>query len=39
VHSAGLNFGDCFADALADRRGLLLLYLGVDFGRMEFVQR
>lgn len=30
-HSAGLNFGDCFAYALANRTGLPLLYKGDDF--------
>lgn len=30
-HSAGLNFGDCFAYALASERGLPLLFKGDDF--------
>ena len=35
VHPAGLNFGDCFAYALADERGWPLLYVGSDFSRTE----
>jgi ribonuclease VapC len=31
VHPAGLNFGDCFAYALAKARGWPLLYVGDDF--------
>jgi ribonuclease VapC len=31
VHPAGLNFGDCFAYALAKSRDLPLLYVGGDF--------
>lgn len=31
-HPAGLNFGDCFAYALAKARGEALLYKGNDFG-------
>ncbi len=30
-HRAGLNFGDCFAYALASRRGEALLFKGDDF--------
>lgn len=30
-HSAGLNYGDCFAYALAKSRGLPLLFQGDDF--------
>ena len=30
-HRAGLNFGDCFAYALAMRRGQALLFKGDDF--------
>ena len=30
-HPAGLNFGDCFAYALAKQRGEDLLYKGCDF--------
>ena len=31
VHPAGLNFGDCFAYALAQSLGAPLLYVGADF--------
>jgi ribonuclease VapC len=31
AHPAGLNFGDCFAYALAQARDLPLLYVGDDF--------
>ena len=31
-HPAGLNFGDCFAYALAEASRELLLFKGVDFG-------
>jgi|ERR671919_805155 ribonuclease VapC len=31
-HAAGLNFGDCFAYALAKIRGEPLLFKGTDFG-------
>ncbi len=31
-HPAGLNYGDCFAYALATARGEPLLYKGADFG-------
>jgi ribonuclease VapC len=31
-HSAKLNFGDCFAYALAKTTGELLLFIGADFG-------
>lgn len=34
-HAAGLNYGDCFAYALAQTRGEPLLYKGEDFGRTE----
>ena len=37
VHPAGLNFGDCFAYALATARSLPLLYVGDDFGRTDVV--
>jgi ribonuclease VapC len=37
VHPAGLNFGDCFAYALADERGWPLLYVGNDFSRTDVV--
>ncbi len=32
-HPAGLNFGDCFGYALAERRGCPLLYVGQDFSQ------
>ena len=32
-HPAGLNFGDCFAYALAHETGYPLLYVGHDFAR------
>ena len=35
VHPAGLNFGDCFAYALAKVRGWRLLYVGEDFLRTD----
>lgn len=35
VHRAGLNFGDCFAYALADERGWPLLFVGSDFSRTD----
>lgn len=34
-HPAGLNFGDCFAYALATMRGEPLLYKGDDFGNTD----
>lgn len=34
-HPAGLNFGDCFAYALARQRGQALLFKGDDFGRTD----
>ena len=34
-HPAGLNFGDCFAYALATERGLPLLFKGDDFARTD----
>jgi ribonuclease VapC len=36
-HPAGLNFGDCFAYALATVRGEPLLYKGDDFARTDVV--
>lgn len=33
VHPAALNYGDCFAYALADERGSPLLFVGDDFAR------
>jgi len=35
AHSASLNFGDCFAYALAKERGCRLLYVGEDFARTD----
>ncbi|KAF0135160.1 MAG: PilT domain-containing protein [Xanthobacteraceae bacterium] len=35
VHPAGLNFGDCFAYALARERGCPLLFVGEDFSRTD----
>lgn len=34
-HPAGLNFGDCFSYALANTRGLPLLFKGEDFARTD----
>jgi ribonuclease VapC len=34
-HPAGLNFGDCFAYALAKDRGEPLLFKGDDFSRTD----
>lgn len=34
-HAAALNFGDCFAYALAKARGLPLLYKGDDFAQTD----
>ena len=34
-HPAGLNFGDCFAYALAKTTGEPLLFKGEDFGRTD----
>jgi ribonuclease VapC len=34
-HSAGLNFGDCFAYALAKERGEPLLFKGDDFSQTD----
>lgn len=36
-HSAKLNFGDCFAYALAKTTGESLLFIGVDFGCTDIV--
>jgi ribonuclease VapC len=36
-HSAKLNFGDCFAYALAKTTGQSLLFIGADFGRTDIV--
>jgi len=35
LHPANLNFGDCFAYALAKARDLPLLYVGEDFARTD----
>lgn len=34
-HTAGLNFGDCFAYALAAERGEPLLFKGADFSKTD----
>ena len=36
-HPAGLNFGDCFAYALAQERGCPLLFVGDDFAKTDIV--
>ena len=38
IHPAGLNYGDCFAYALARAKGCPLLFLGNDFSRTD-IQR
>jgi ribonuclease VapC len=35
IHPADLNFGDCFAYALARERGCRLLYVGNDFAKTD----
>jgi ribonuclease VapC len=35
VHPAGLNFGDCFAYALAKERNCPLLFIGNDFSKTD----
>ena len=35
AHRAGLNYGDCFAYALAKERACSLLYVGKDFARTD----
>jgi ribonuclease VapC len=35
VHAASLNFGDCFAYALAERNDCPLLYVGGDFAKTD----
>jgi ribonuclease VapC len=35
VHRAGLNFGDCFAYALAKERSCPLLFVGNDFSKTD----
>ena len=37
-HPAALNFGDCFAYALAKNRSAPLLYVGEDFARTDIGQ-
>lgn len=36
-HPAALNFGDCFAYALAHERGCPLLFVGNDFARTDVI--
>ena len=36
-HPANLNFGDCFAYALASERGYPLLFVGDDFAQTDLV--
>jgi ribonuclease VapC len=36
-HSAALNYGDCFAHALASSRGAALLFVGDDFTETDVV--
>jgi ribonuclease VapC len=35
LHPAGLNFGDCFAYAVAEEYGCPLLFVGRDFGETD----
>jgi ribonuclease VapC len=35
AHPAGLNFGDCFAYAVAKEHGCRLLYVGDDFAKTD----
>ncbi|HEX4181906.1 MAG TPA: type II toxin-antitoxin system VapC family toxin [Caulobacteraceae bacterium] len=35
VHSAALNFGDCFAHEVATEHGCRLLYVGEDFAKTD----
>jgi ribonuclease VapC len=37
-HKAGLNFGDCFAYALAKTAGEALLFKGDDFGHTDITR-
>jgi ribonuclease VapC len=37
-HAAGLNFGDCFAYALAKSRNEVLLFKGTDFARTDVLR-
>jgi ribonuclease VapC len=36
-HPAGLNFGDCISYALAQSRGLPLLFKGEDFAKTDVI--
>jgi ribonuclease VapC len=36
-HAANLNFGDCFAYALAKEKSAPLLFKGDDFGRTDVI--
>ncbi len=38
AHPAGLNFGDCFAYAVAREHGCRLCYVGEDFARTDLLQ-
>lgn len=38
IHPAGLNFGDCFAYALAEEHACPLLYVGDDFARTDAIR-
>jgi ribonuclease VapC len=33
--AGGLNFADCFADALAERLRVPLLFVGIDFSQTD----
>ena len=37
IHPAALNFGDCFAHAMATEYRCRLLYVGADFARTDIV--
>ena len=38
VHPAGLNYGDCFAYALARQRACPLLFVGSDFSKTDIAK-
>lgn len=38
AHPAALNFGDCFAYALAEERNCSLLFVGADFSRTDVLR-
>ncbi|MBI5910887.1 MAG: type II toxin-antitoxin system VapC family toxin [Betaproteobacteria bacterium] len=38
THRSGLNYGDCFAYALAKERACPLLYVGKDFARTDIAR-